>query len=55
MTRAEKIDRIEEIMKSWLPYYQREDKDDYLYIANKADIAKVAKFIAEDPVLWGKS
>lgn len=34
-------------LKQSLPYYEREDKDDYFYIATSVDLAGAAKIISD--------
>ena len=36
---------LTETMKDYLPYFEREDKDDFLYIATKEQLAEAAKNI----------
>lgn len=36
------IKEILECLKQSLPYYERDDKDNYFYIANEADLSRAA-------------
>jgi hypothetical protein len=39
-------ERFAEIMKRHFPYYEREDRDDYLYIVRKDDLLAAAQEMA---------
>lgn len=39
------IKEITQLLCSNLPYYEREDKDDFLYIATLSDVKSMAKII----------
>lgn len=46
MTEQQWADDIEMTIKSFLPYYEAEDKDDYFYIAKQNDIDGIVKSLA---------
>ena len=41
-------DRIEEILIAWLPFYESDDKDNYVYLASGEDIKRVSDKITLD-------